>query len=192
MTENGDASLPGRRDFIVQAAGAFVGVGSTLALWPFIHQMNPNDGTPPPQVTEVDLHPIQPGQMISVAWRGMPILIRHRTRQEVHLARSTPLSDLPDRFARNEALPAKSLASDANRTREGHDNWLVVVGLCTHMGCVLTSQQPPATLATGEGWFCPCHAARFDLSGRVRSGPARTNLAVPPYEFLTATKIRIG
>jgi ubiquinol-cytochrome c reductase iron-sulfur subunit len=192
MSEICDTRQPGRRDFIIQAAGAFIGVGITVALWPFIDQMNPNNGTPPSEVTDVDLLPIQPGQMISVLWKGKPIFIRNRTWQELQLARATPLTDLPDRLARNEALPETTLANDSNRTKEGYENWLVVVGLCTHLNCVLISHAPSATVATGEGWYCPCHAARFDLSGRVRSGPARMNLPVPPYQFLSATMIRIG
>jgi ubiquinol-cytochrome c reductase iron-sulfur subunit len=187
MAEIGLTSQPRRRDFIVQAAGAFVGVGNAVVLWPFIDQMNPNNATPPPATTDVDLAPIQPGQAISVLWRGLPVFVRNRTREEIQHARSTPLADLPDRFARNQALSEKTIAYDTNRTKEGHDNWLVVVGVCTHLGCHLKSQGD-----AGEAWFCPCHAARFDLSGRVRSGPARTNLLVPPYRFLTASKIRLG
>jgi ubiquinol-cytochrome c reductase iron-sulfur subunit len=143
-------------------------------------------------VTDVDLSPIQPGETIHVRWRGLPILVRHRTPEEVRIARSARLSDLIDRIARNEALPKGAPADDSNRTKEGHDNWLVVVGLCPHMGCLLRSQDTAAAVATGEGWVCPCHAARFDLSGRVVGGPARTNLPVPPYRFLTATRILIG
>jgi ubiquinol-cytochrome c reductase iron-sulfur subunit len=191
MAEIADAGLSGRRDFLVQVAGAFVGVGSAVALWPFIDQMNPNNASPR-DATEVDLRAIQPGQMISVVWRGKLVFIRNRTREEVELARNARIAELPDRLARNEALPEKSLAHDSNRTKEGHDNWLVVVGLCTHLGCQLTAGQPAASVGSGEGWFCPCHAARFDLSGRVRVGPARTNLPVPPYRFLTPTKISIG
>jgi ubiquinol-cytochrome c reductase iron-sulfur subunit len=181
-----------RRDFITQMAGAFVAVGSTAALWPFIDQMNPNPGTPPPEVTDVDLAPIAPGQMISVRWRGLLVFVRHRTRQEIEQARGTPLSDLRDRFARNDALPAKALATDGNRIKAGHDNWLVVVGVCTHLGCMLKSSAAAGADDPGEGWFCPCHAARFDVSGRVRSGPALMNLPVPPYQFVTASKISIG
>jgi ubiquinol-cytochrome c reductase iron-sulfur subunit len=163
-----------------------------MTLWPLLDQMNPNGASPPPGVKDLDLTAIQPGQTISVRWRGTPIFIRNRTAEEVRIARSTPISDLPDRFARNAALPKSASADDANRTKQGHDNWLVVVGLCTHMGCVLKSQDAATGVTTGEGWLCPCHAARFDLSGRVRSGPARTNLAVPSYAFLTASRIRLG
>jgi ubiquinol-cytochrome c reductase iron-sulfur subunit len=192
MAEIPQPAEPDRRDFIVLAAQAFVGVGGAIALWPFIDQMNPNKGTPPPDVKEVDLSSIPPGQTIAVQWRGSPIVIRHRTPEEVGMARSVRLSELPDRYARNEALPGKAPAEDANRTKDGHERWLVVVGVCTHMGCLLKSNEVAAARATGEGWVCPCHAARFDLSGRVVSGPARTNLPVPPYAFLSPTRIRIG
>jgi ubiquinol-cytochrome c reductase iron-sulfur subunit len=192
MTELLDSSLPRRRDFMVQAAGAFVAVGSAAALWPFIDQMNPNSATPQPEVAEVDLAPIQPGQEIVVRWRGQPIFVRHRTPQEVQRARDLPFSHLRDRLARNEALPARTLAYDANRTKLGHDNWLVVVGLCPHLGCLLKPAGAAATSEPEEAWFCPCHAARFDASGRVLSGPAATNLPVPPYRFLSPSRISIG
>jgi ubiquinol-cytochrome c reductase iron-sulfur subunit len=183
---------PARRDFIVQSACAFAGIGSAMALWPLVDQMNPNPATPPPETKEVDLSPIQPGETVTVAWRGLPILIRNRTPEEVASARATPLSHLRDRLARNEALPQRASADDSNRTKEGHDKWLIVVGVCPHLGCLLKSQDTATAVATDEGWICPCHAARFDLSGRVRSGPALTNLPVPPYRFLSATRLRIG
>jgi ubiquinol-cytochrome c reductase iron-sulfur subunit len=186
------ADLPARRDFIVQAACTFAGVGAVAALWPLIDQMNPNPATPPPEVTDVDLAPIEPGQAITVRWRGLPIVVRHRTAEETRIARSTPVAHLRDRLARNEALPKNTPADDANRTKAGHESWLVVVGVCTHLGCLLKSESSAEAVVTGEGWFCPCHAARFDLSGRVRGGPAPTNLPVPPYRFLSATRLRIG
>ena len=119
-------------------------------------------------------------------------LIRHRTPEEIRMAQSVRASELPDRLARNDALAKNAPAEDGNRTKEGHANWLVVVGVCTHMGCLLKTQEATATLRPGEVWVCPCHAARFDLSGRVVSGHARTNLPVPPYTFLSVTRIRIG
>ena len=187
-----ESSQPCRRDFIVQAAGAFAAVGGAVALWPSVDQMNPHRGTPPPEVTDVDLAPIQPGQSITVLWRGSPIFIRNRTREEVQEARSVSLSHLPDPLARNAALPARTPADDRNRTTAGQENWLVVVGLCTHLGCILKSSEQAGRRDAEEAWFCPCHAARFDVSGRVRGGPALTNLPVPRYQFLTPTKIRIG
>jgi ubiquinol-cytochrome c reductase iron-sulfur subunit len=192
MADICQVAQPARRDFIVQAAQAFVGVGSAAALWPLVAQMNPNNATSPPEVKEVDLSSIQPGKTMTVQWRSTPILIRHRTPEEVRMARSARVSELPDRLARNAALPKNTPAEDGNRIKVGHDSWLVAVGLCTHLGCLLNSDEAAATLATGAGWVCPCHAARFDLSGRVVSGPARINLSVPPYTFLSATRIRIG
>jgi ubiquinol-cytochrome c reductase iron-sulfur subunit len=192
MTEFSDPPHPGRRATIVQAAVAFQAVGCSAALWPFIAQMNPHPGTPAPATREIDLRAIDPGESKTVAWRGLPIAIRHRTSAEVHLSRSVPVSELPDRHARNDALGRNATASDANRTQAGHEEWLVVISICTHLGCRLQSTVAAGMSASSDGWVCPCHAARFDLSGRVRSGPARTNLTVPRYEFVTPTKIRIG
>lgn len=191
MTDVSDTRSPPRRDFIVQAANAFVGVGCAAALWPFVNQMHPNRGTPAPETRDVDLLLIEPGQTKTIGWRGLAVSIRHRTPDEVRRARTVAISELPDALARNEALAKNAAASDANRTKAGHEQWLVVVSLCTHLGCRLTPAGRDAS-ASAQGWFCPCHAARYDLSGRVRSGPARTNLPVPPYEFLSPTKIRIG
>lgn len=192
MTEVRDPCRLVRRDFIVHAATAFVGIGCAATIWPLIDQMNPNKGTPPPETRDVDLRSIDPGQTKTVEWRGVPVSIRHRTWDEVLLARNVAVADLPDPTARNDALAKNAPASDANRTKPGHEQWLVVVSLCTHLGCRLKPEGRADASASGEGWFCPCHAARFDLSGRVRSGPARTNLQVPPYQFLTTTKVRIG
>jgi ubiquinol-cytochrome c reductase iron-sulfur subunit len=188
MTD-GEAPRASRRDFVLQAAMAFAGAGSALAMRPFLDQMGPNRATLPPESVDVDLRDIQAGNMKVVRWRGMPVFVRHRTPQEVQAARATALADLPDRLARNAMLPQTALAVDGNRTKEGHEEWLVVTGLCTHMGCVLSG---PATATSGEAWFCPCHAARFDVSGRVRAGPARTNLLVPRHEFLRRDKLKIG
>jgi ubiquinol-cytochrome c reductase iron-sulfur subunit len=181
---------PTRRDFISLSAGAFVAVGGAAAMWPFIDQMNPNPGTPLPSV--VDLAPIEPGQAVTVAWRGLPVVVRHRTREEIERARNVPLHVLPDRDARNAALAPRAPASDDNRTLEGHPEWLVVIGVCTHMGCLLTMTDALQRGDGDEGWFCRCHAARFDLAGRLRSGPARTNLPVPPYRFAAPGRIEIG
>jgi ubiquinol-cytochrome c reductase iron-sulfur subunit len=187
-------SLPTRRDFVSVSAGAFAAVGGAAALWPLVDQMNPNPGTPP-GTRLVDLAPIAAGQAVTVAWRGQPVVIRHRTPDEIAGARSAAVGDLPDPFARNAALAANAPASDANRTRAGRPDWLVVVGLCTHLGCrlrALTRQTGDPIEREGGGWFCPCHAARFDDSGRVVSGPAPTNLPVPPYRFVTPHTMEIG
>jgi ubiquinol-cytochrome c reductase iron-sulfur subunit len=188
-----DASpAPTRRDFICVSAGAFVAVGSGAALWPLIHQMNPHPGTPRPERCIVDLAPIEPGQAVTVAWRGQPVVVRHRTHAEIERARSAPVSGLHDRYARNAALPALAPASDENRTLARHPEWLVVIGLCTHMGCTLRLSDRSLRTSDAEGWFCRCHGARFDLAGRVIGGPARTNLPVPPYRFVSPSRIEIG
>jgi ubiquinol-cytochrome c reductase iron-sulfur subunit len=188
MTDD-HAPRASRRDFVARAAMAFACAGSALAAWPILAQMGPNRATPSPGSVDVDLQGIQPGSTKVVRWRGMPVFVRHRTPQEVQEARATALADLPDRLARNAMLPQTALAIDANRTKEGHEAWLVVTGSCTHLGCVLSGTP---TAASGEAWFCPCHAARFDVSGRVRAGPARTNLQVPRYEFRRWDKLKIG
>jgi ubiquinol-cytochrome c reductase iron-sulfur subunit len=185
-------SPPTRRDFLSVSAGAFLTAGGTFAAWPFIDQMNPNPSTPPIETRLVDLAPIAPGQTITVAWRGQPIFVRHRTTSEIERARNVAVGDLPDPYARNSALPVNARASDINRTIAGRSEWLVVVGLCTHLGCRLQPLHAVEPSDTGQGWFCPCHAARFDLAGRVRAGPATTNLPVPPYRFVTTSKIEIG
>ncbi len=180
-----------RRDFLTVMTGSFAAIGSAAAAWPVLAQMSPNPGTPSPSVL-VDLTPIRPGQAITVSWRAQPIIIRHRTREEVRLARSVPLDGLLDPFARNASLPANAPASDANRTRAGRPEWLVVVGICPHLGCRLITNESVDPGKKDEAWFCPCHAARFDLAGRLVSGPATTNLAVPPYRFVAANRIEIG
>jgi ubiquinol-cytochrome c reductase iron-sulfur subunit len=184
-----DEPRASRLDFVAQAAMVFAGTGSALAMWPLLAQMRPNRATPPPETVNVDLRGIPPGSMKVVRWRGIPVFVRHRTPEEVQEARATALAHLTDRLARNAMLPETAPAIDGNRTKEGHEEWLVVTGLCTHLGCVL-SRRPTDT--PDEAWFCPCHAARFDVSGRVRAGPARSNLPVPRYEFLRWDKLEIG
>ncbi len=127
-----------------------------------------------------------------VRWRGLPVFVRHRTPVEIEAARTVSIAELPDPLARNANLPAAARASDDNRTAEGHRDWLVVVGLCTHLNCLLKDSASMGRNEASESWFCPCHAARFDSSGRVRGGPARTNLPVPPLRFEGRTTLVIG
>jgi ubiquinol-cytochrome c reductase iron-sulfur subunit len=175
------ADDPTRRDFLTIAGPAFAAVGGALALWPFLHQMNPDAGALALASIEVDLSPIKPGQAITVQWRGKPVFIRDRTEQEVEAARSVPLRDLPDPQA------------DAARVKKGHDNWLIVVGVCTHLGCIPKGQSLGDARGDFGGWFCPCHGSHYDTSGRIRVGPAPRNLEVPPYAFLPdSTLIKIG
>jgi ubiquinol-cytochrome c reductase iron-sulfur subunit len=176
VTTASSADHPTRRDFLFVATGAVAGVGAALTAWPFISQMNPDAATIAAGAPiEVDLTPIASGQDIKVFWRGKPIYIMNRTKKQVDEAKSVPLRDLPDP------------QTDEARTKPGHEQWLVVVGICTHLGCI-----PIAHEGNYDGFFCPCHGSQYDTSGRIRQGPAPSNLAVPPYAFLTDTKIQIG
>jgi ubiquinol-cytochrome c reductase iron-sulfur subunit len=186
------AEEPNRRDFIVIAATAFAGVGAAVALWPFIHQMNPDASTQALASTEVDLSPVKEGQAITVMWRGKPVFIRNRTSEEVKAAKAVKVADLKDPLARNEALPDSTRATDENRTKSGKENWLILVGICTHLGCIPKGQGMGDAKGDFGGWFCPCHGSHYDTAGRIRVGPAPQNLAVPPYEFLSDTQIKIG
>jgi len=186
------AEEPTRRDFIVIAAQAFAGVGAALALWPFISQMNPDASTQALASIDVDLAPIKEGQAITVSWRGKPVFIRNRTAEEVKKAVDVKLADLSDKSARNDALPEKATAVDTNRTKKGKENWLVLVGICTHLGCIPKGQSMSDARGDYGGWFCPCHGSHYDTSGRIRQGPAPRNLEVPVYEFVSDSKIKIG
>lgn len=169
-----------RRDVLVLAGPAFLAVGAALSLWPFIDQMNPDASTLAEATLEVDVSPVDVGQAITVQWRGKPVFIRHRTEEEVEQARTVDLSELPDP------------ATDASRVKDGHENMLVMVGICTHLGCIPKGQQPGDNKGPYGGWFCPCHGSAYDTSGRIRFGPAPRNLDIPPYEFVSDTTIRLG
>ena len=186
------AEGPDRRDFIVIAAQAFAGVGAAAALWPFIAQMNPDASTQALASTEVDLSPIKEGQAITVLWRGKPVFVRHRTADEIKAALAAKLSDLRDASARNEALPERAPATDLNRTKKGHENWIVVVDICTHLGCIPKGQAMSDARGDYGGWFCPCHGSHYDTAGRIRKGPAPRNLEVPSYAFISDARVKIG
>lgn len=187
-----DIDEPDRRDFLYIAAGGFAAVGGVMTLWPFIDQMNPDASTLSLSTIEVDLAPIEEGQAITVMWRGKPVFIRHRTAEEISIAKSVKMEDLPDGQARNKNLPDSASAADENRTKPGKENWLVMVGVCTHFGCIPKGQRVGDLRGEFGGWFCPCHGSHYDTSGRIRKGPAPRNLAVPPYAFLSERKIKIG
>ena len=175
MTDStgGDGHDPSRRDFLYVAAGGLGAVGAAGFVWPLIDQMNPSRDVLALSSIEVDLSGIELGQSITVSWRGKPVFIRHRTEDEITKAKAVPLTDLPDP------------ETDAARVQK--PEWLIMVGVCTHLGCVPLGQQ-------GEynGWFCPCHGSHYDTSGRIRKGPAPLNLAVPDYAFLDDSNIKIG
>ncbi|WP_333795574.1 ubiquinol-cytochrome c reductase iron-sulfur subunit [Hyphomicrobium sp.] len=187
-----EAEEPNRRDFLIVAGNAFIAVGAAVTLWPFVAQMNPDAGAQALASVEIDLSPVQQGQAITVMWRGKPIFIRNRTPEEIKEAEDTSLSDLPDGSARNDLLPESAPALDSNRVKEGKTNWMVLVGICTHLGCIPKGQAIGDSKGDYGGWFCPCHGSHYDTSGRIRKGPAPRNLEVPPYEFVSDTKIKIG
>ena len=177
-----------RRDFLYFAtAGAGV-VATGAALWPLVNQMNPSaDVRALAQIT-VDISDLAPGTQLTVNWRGKPVFIRHRTEAEIAQARADVVSDLPDSQARNPNLPADALASDENRAVVGHEAYLVMIGVCTHLGCV------PLGDGAGDfgGWFCPCHGSHYDAAGRIRKGPAPENLYIPPLSLSGDMVLTLG
>tara|TARA_Y100000591_G_scaffold238919_1_gene209594 strand:+ start:66 stop:575 length:510 start_codon:yes stop_codon:yes gene_type:complete len=162
-----------RRDFIFTATYAVGAVGVGATVWPLVDQMNPDASVKALASTEVDISSLEPGNEITVLWRGKPVFIKRRTQEEISEARSVKLEDLPD--------PEK----DEDRVK--NPEWLVMLGVCTHLGCV-----PLKEKGDYNGWFCPCHGSHYDTSGRIRKGPAPENMAVPKYEFLDNNTIKIG
>ncbi|MFV0298466.1 MAG: ubiquinol-cytochrome c reductase iron-sulfur subunit [Hyphomicrobiaceae bacterium] len=183
---------PNRRDFLTVAATSWAAVGAAATLWPLVQQMNPDASTQALASVEVDLSPVQEGQAITVMWRGKPIFVRNRTKKEIGEAKAVKMSELRDDKARNDALPEAAQATDANRTKKGHENWLIMIGICTHLGCIPKGQSLGDARGDYGGWFCPCHGSHYDTAGRIRKGPAPANLEVPVYNFMTPTKIKIG
>ena len=162
-----------RRDFIFTASYALGAVGVGASVWPLIDQMNPDASERALASTEVDISGIERGQSITVLWRGKPVFIKRRTEEEIQKARKVDLKELPD--------PEK----DEDRAK--NPEWLVMLGMCTHLGCV-----PLGNKGEYDGWFCPCHGSHYDTSGRIRKGPAPTNLEIPKYEFISDSTIKIG
>jgi len=179
---------PTRRDFLYIATGAVAAVGTAATVWPFISQMNPDASTLALASIDVDISSIEQGMSVTFMWQGKPVFVRRRTAAEIEAAKDTPLGELRDTAARNPNLPdADAPATDENRAAAGREEWLIMVGVCTHLGCVPLGQQ-----GDFGGWFCPCHGSHYDTAGRIRIGPAPQNLAIPPLEFVTDTSIRIG
>jgi ubiquinol-cytochrome c reductase iron-sulfur subunit len=167
-----------RRDFLLTATTVVGAVGAGMAAWPFVHSLNPAADVLALASTEVDISGIEVGQSVTVTWRGKPVFIRHRTEDEIKTAEADDAADLRD--------PQK----DAERVQK--TEWLVLIGICTHLGCVPGGQKSGDNRGEFNGWFCPCHGSHYDTSGRIRKGPAPLNLAVPPYEFLDDTTVKIG
>ena len=192
MKSPGEEDEPTRRDVILVAAAGFAVVGAAAALWPLLDQMNPDQSALSLATTDVDLSHIEVGQAITVMWRGKPIFIRRRADDEIAAAKSVPVDDLPDPLARNANLPDNAPASDENRAGKDREPWLVMIGICTHLGCIPKGQSVGDNKGEFGGWFCPCHGSQYDTAGRVRVGPAPQNMAIPPYAFLSDNKIKIG
>jgi ubiquinol-cytochrome c reductase iron-sulfur subunit len=183
-----------RRDFLYYAtAGAGV-VAAGAAVWPLIDSMNPSADVLSAGKVDVDLSGMEIGQRVTVKWQGKPVFIWRRSPESIAAARATPLSDLVDPVddARENPNHAQDMpALDENRTADAAGEWLIVIGVCTHLGCIPLGQDG-STLGDFGGWFCPCHGSHYDTSGRIRKGPAPRNLDIPPYQFLSDTLVRIG
>ena len=173
-----DKDSNNRRDFLYLSSMTIGGVGVAVFMWPFLKSMNPAEDTLALGSTEVDLSDISIGQSITVKWRGRPVFIRRRTQEEIVEANSVDVASLRDPM------------EDKDRVQQ--EEWLVLEGVCTHLGCVPLGQKMTDTKGEYNGWFCPCHGSHYDTSGRVRKGPAPDNLPVPPYKFISETKIIIG
>jgi len=171
-------NIKGRRDFLYLSSISIGGIGTAAFIWPFLKSMNPAEDTLALGSTEVDLSEISVGQSKTVKWRGKPVFIRRRTVEEIAEAKNIDIASLRDPI------------SDEERVQK--EEWLVLEGVCTHLGCVPLGQKISDTKGEFNGWFCPCHGSHYDSSGRIRKGPAPENLAVPPYEFINDTTIKIG
>jgi len=184
----GTVSEPTRRDFLYLATGMAGAVGAAAVAWPFIDQMRPDASTLALASIEVNVAALQPGMSLTVKWRGKPVFIRNRTPKEVEEANAVSLGDLKDPIARNANIAADAEATSIDRSAgDGKENWIVMIGSCTHLGCVPLGQ-------SGDfgGWFCPCHGSHYDTAGRIRKGPAPENLAIPTFAFTSDTVIKIG
>jgi ubiquinol-cytochrome c reductase iron-sulfur subunit len=167
-----------RRDFLVLTASALGVLGAATAIWPFVESMEPAKDTLALSTTEVDLAPVQVGQRLTVTWRGKPVFIDHRPEAEIKAAADVNVADLRD--------------PEPDSARVKKPEWLILVGVCTHLGCIPLGQKANDERGPFGGWFCPCHGSQYDTSGRIRGGPAPRNLEVPPYAFTGDTTIKIG
>jgi ubiquinol-cytochrome c reductase iron-sulfur subunit len=167
-----------RRDFLYLTTGATAAFGTAAAVWPLLDNLNPAQDVLTLATTEADLAPLEPGQRATLVWRGQPVFVAHRTPEEIAMAQADDQADLID--------------PEPDRTRVQRPEWLVVVGVCTHLGCIPIGQKPTDSRGRWNGWHCACHGSQYDTSGRVRRGPAPRNLAVPRYELLSDVRIRIG
>ncbi|MPY75961.1 MAG: ubiquinol-cytochrome c reductase iron-sulfur subunit [Alphaproteobacteria bacterium] len=167
-----------RREFLYLVTTAVGAMGAAIVAWPLIDSLNPSADVEALSSVDIDLSAVAVGQRITVKWRGNPVFIDRRTAEEISKAKSVDLAELRD--------------PQPDEARVKKPEWLIVVGVCTHLGCVPLGQGPNSDRGDWGGWFCPCHGSYYDTSGRVRRGPAPKNLVVPPYTFLSDTQIRIG
>lgn len=176
-----------RRDFLYFATAGAGAVAAGVTVWPLVNQMNPSADVAALASIMVDISGVEVGTQLTVKWRGKPVFIRRRSQADIDLARSVPLTDLVDASAENANKPDAD-ASDQNRTLDEAGEWLVMMGVCTHLGCV------PIGNVSGDfgGWFCPCHGSHYDSAGRIRKGPAPRNLPIPVVAFTDATTIKLG
>ena len=175
---------PTRRDFLMVATGALGAVGVAAVAWPFINNLNPAADTLALSTVEVNVQPIAVGQAVTVKWRGKPLFVRHRTPEEIKEAEAVPLSQLRDPQTDNSRV--------TDTAKKVRPEWLVQIGVCTHLGCVPLGNKPGDPKGPFGGWFCPCHGSAYDTSGRIRKGPAPKNLAIPDYLFTSDSLVRIG
>ncbi len=181
-----------RRDFLYYATAGTGAVVAGAAVWPLINQMNPSADVQALSSIRVDVSGVEPGTQLTVEWLGKPVFIRRRTAAEIAAARDVEIADLPDPEARNANIQDDAPASDGNRALavpgdDANEEWLVMMGVCTHLGCV-----PLGDAGDFGGWFCPCHGSHYDTSGRIRRGPAPENLPVPVAEFIDESTIKLG
>ena len=177
-----------RRDFLYYATAGTGAVVTGAAVWPLINQMNPSADVKALSSIRVDVSGVEPGTQLTVKWRGKPVFVRRRTPDEIEKARQQDNEELVDPVARNANLPPDAPATDSNRTLDDKEEWLVMIGVCTHLGCV------PLGNGAGDygGWFCPCHGSHYDVAGRIRKGPAPRNLDVPVAAFVDENTIKLG
>lgn len=186
--------MASRRDFLYVTTASAGAVGIGAAIWPLIDQMNPSADVLSTSKIMVDLSGVETGQRITVKWRGRPVFIWRRSPEAIAAARATPLDDLVDPVDYPKENPNRAQeapALDENRTADAAGEWLIVIGVCTHLGCIPLGQGGESAGDYG-GWFCPCHGSHYDTSGRVRKGPAPRNLDIPPYELGNDLQLVIG
>ncbi|SDO89567.1 ubiquinol-cytochrome c reductase iron-sulfur subunit [Lutimaribacter pacificus] len=177
-----------RRDFLYYATAGAGAVATGAAVWPLVNQMNPSADVQALSSIRVDVSGVSEGSQLTVKWLGKPVFIRRRTPEEIDASRAVEVDSLPDPLAQNANIDETSPATDENRAMDEAGEWLVMIGVCTHLGCV------PIGNGSGDfgGWFCPCHGSHYDEAGRIRKGPAPRNLDIPVAEFVDETTIKLG